>query len=472
MSGGAFDHLKSTYFQECGELLDNVYGHLTALEQGNADEDTVHAIFRAIHSIKGGGGAFGFSRMVAFAHVLETLLDLLRDGKLALDAPMASLLLRAVDALSDLVAAERSGEPAASGFEDKLLAELTQAVTPGATPAAAAHVAAAPSAAAGTGLYVIQLQPRPELFKNASEPLLLIRALQRLGTMEVQADLSRLPSLDRLDPEAAYIGWTIILRTEAPRAEIEEIFEFVADHCDLDIQAKTAGAAEPEPCATERAAAQLPGPAVAAPPAAPQPQPAQPSQQAVQGAPPSVRVDVEKIDRLVNLVGELVINQAMLVQLGASLPPDMCPGLFNGLATLSQHLRELQDGVMAIRTQPVKSVFARMPRLVRELSAQLGKQVRLVVTGEGTEIDKTVIEQLGRPVDPSAAQCRRSRHRAARGAASAGQAGAGQHPSGGRAPLRAHRHRGHRRWRGHRPGARAGQGAHAWPDRRRRAAER
>jgi two-component system chemotaxis sensor kinase CheA len=112
----------------------------------------------------------------------------------------------------------------------------------------------------------------------------------------------------------------------------------------------------------------------------------------------SVRVDVEKVDRLVNLVGELVINQAMLIQLGGALPPDMCPGLINGLETLSQHLRELQEGVMAIRTQPVKSVFSRMPRLVRELSAQLGKEARLYITGEGTEIDKTVIEQLADPL--------------------------------------------------------------------------
>ena len=113
---------------------------------------------------------------------------------------------------------------------------------------------------------------------------------------------------------------------------------------------------------------------------------------------PSIRVDVDKVDRLVNLVGELVINQAMLAQLGLRLPPEMCGGLLNGLDTMSQHLRELQEGVMAIRAQPVKSVFSRMPRLVREVSAHLGKDVRLVISGEGTEIDKTVIEQLADPL--------------------------------------------------------------------------
>ena len=109
-------------------------------------------------------------------------------------------------------------------------------------------------------------------------------------------------------------------------------------------------------------------------------------------------MDVDKVDRLVNLVGELVINQAMLAQLGLRLPPEMCGGLLNGLDTMSQHLRELQEGVMAIRAQPVKSVFSRMPRLVREVSAHLGKDVHLVISGEGTEIDKTVIEQLADPL--------------------------------------------------------------------------
>ena len=138
-------------------------------------------------------------------------------------------------------------------------------------------------------------------------------------------------------------------------------------------------------------------------PSGERPPPARPPAEAAspvraEAAAPSVRVDVSKIDRLVNLVGELVINQAMLLQHASILPADLCPGLISGLETLAQHSRELQEGVMAIRTQPVKSVFARMPRLVRELSAQLGKDVRLVITGEATEIDKTVVEQLADPL--------------------------------------------------------------------------
>ena len=155
------------------------------------------------------------------------------------------------------------------------------------------------------------------------------------------------------------------------------MFEFVEDDCDLTIEALDDA---PEPSA------------------APTRSPAAGAIQPLPSPSPSIRVDVDKVDRLVNLVGELVINQAMLAQLGSRLPPEMCAGLLNGLETMSQHLREMQEGVMAIRAQPVKSVFSRMPRLVREVSAHLGKDVRLVVSGEGTEIDKTVIEQLADPL--------------------------------------------------------------------------
>jgi two-component system chemotaxis sensor kinase CheA len=397
MSGNVFDHLRQTYFQECAELLDQVYGHLAAFEDDSADADTIHGTFRAIHSIKGGGGAFGFDRMVAFAHVLETLLDLLRDGKIAVTPEVVALLLRATDALADLIAAERTGVPAAAGFETALLATLNQmaGAASGAPAAAKVAVPVTPLADPAEQTWRIRLQPHASLFKNATEPLLLIRELRALGPLTVVADLARLPALETLDPETAYIGWTIELRTAANPDRIREVFEFVDDQCDLSIDPVAGAVVEPVVVAPVAAVAAVAAPVVeAAPPAPP---PAE-TKREVPAAAQTVRVDVEKVDRLVNLVGELVINQAMLIQLGGTLPSDMCPGLISGLETLSQHLRELQEGVMAIRTQPVKSVFSRMPRLVRELAAQLGKEARLFITGEGTEIDKTVIEQLADPL--------------------------------------------------------------------------
>ncbi len=392
-----FDHLKPTYFEECAELLDVAYGQLAAIAEARADAETIHAIFRAIHSIKGGGGAFGFDRMVAFAHRLETVLDLLRDGRLALEPQVGSLLLRSTDVLSDLIAGARTGEEPEAGLEADLVLAL-QSLEAGASATIArpdAQAAPAPSTPdLAPRRYRIGFSPHTNLFRSANEPLLILRELRRLGTLLVSADISRLPELTVLDPDDAYLAWTLHLETMAPLDAIEEVFEFVADDCVLSIEAEAdpeaAQPAAPAPAPagrhTHAAPANAEPPRAAAPPAAPQ----APS--------PSIRVDVDKVDRLVNLVGELVINQAMLVQLGTYLPPELGSGLITGLETMSQHLRELQESVMAIRAQPVRSVFSRMPRLVRELSSQLGKDVKLVLTGEATEIDKTVIEQLADPL--------------------------------------------------------------------------
>ena len=384
-----FDQLRTTYFDECAELLDSACTHLAAIEEGRADDQSVHAVFRAIHSIKGGGGIFGFERLVAFAHVFETALDLLREGRLALAPPVAALLLRSTDVMADLVAAARTGEDRPPGFENELVSEL-RAAAESCTAPPAPPPAAAPAEETRYGIWVqryrIRFVPHAGLFKTANDPLLIIRELKRLGQVDVEADLSRLPPLTTLDPTAAYLAWTLHVQTTAPAAALAEAFEYVGDACDLLIEPETA---PEEPPATAAA----PDPATPPPPNA-----ERLAHEAAPAAKPSIRIDVDKVDRLVNLVGELVINQSMLVQLGTLLPPELCGGLLSGLDTMSQHLRELQEGVMAIRAQPVRSVFSRMPRLVRELSAQLGKDVHLAVSGEGTEIDKTVIEQLADPL--------------------------------------------------------------------------
>ena len=388
-----FDHLRTTYFDECAELLDAAYIQLAAIEEGHANGDSVHAVFRAIHSIKGGGGIFGFDRLVAFAHVFETVLDLLREGRLALAPPVAALLLRSTDVLADLVTAARTGEDKPPGFEDEVLGALRAAAdSPAATPTQnqPEPVHAEPAAyKIWTQRYRIRFVPHAGLFRNANDPLLIIRELKRLGQVEVEADLSRLPTLATIDPAEAYLAWTLHIQTIAPATALHEAFEFAGDDCDLLIEAED-GADDTAPARPET-------PPPPPPPAAEPVKPAE-APDAAPAAAPSIRIDVERVDRLVNLVGELVINQAMLVQLGGNLPPELCSGLLNGLDTMSQLLRELQDGVMAIRAQPVRSVFSRMSRLVRELSAHLGKEVSLVVSGEGTEIDKTVIEQLTDPL--------------------------------------------------------------------------
>lgn len=373
-SADTLAQFRRTYFEECAELLDALQAHLQVLSDGGADDETLHAIFRSVHSIKGGAGAFGFAELVGFSHVFESLLDAMRDHKVEPTRLVVQTLLRASDALSDIVAAARDGVSVTPGFAADIAASLRDLLDGGGET----EPSQAPPAA-GETRYRICFAPHSEMLRKANEPLLLIRQLRRLGGLSVEADASRLPPLEAIDPEAAYLNWVFTLDTGAPRSTIQEIFEFVEDDCELTIQPVGS-----EPVATDQGAA--PAATLLAKPLEPV------------TAASSIRVDVDKVDRLVNLVGEMVITQAMLTEEGSRLPIDLYPGLVQGIEALAQSARELQESVMAIRAQPVKSVFARMPRIVRDLAAALDKEVRIVTTGEMTEIDKTVIEQLNDPL--------------------------------------------------------------------------
>lgn len=389
--------IKQTFFQECEEQLLAMEEGLLAMQDGEAEAETVNAVFRAVHSIKGGGGAFGFEALVRFAHGFETVLDDLRAGRLTAGGDTIKVLLRASDMLADHVTAARGGKPV--GDDKDIIAEL--AALSGAEPAEEEDAPAdfegldftpmivAVDEADAAAEWRIRFAPHAGLYANANEPLLLIRALGALGAMEVIADLSRLPVLSDIDPEAAYFAWDIVLKGDIERARIEEIFDFVQGHCDLDIAPLGDNAAAPDDVAPLPVMPRFEAPA----PDAAEKKDAGVETPAVK---PTIRVDLEKVDRLVNLVGELVITQAMLSQRVLELPKEH--QVAGGLIDLEHLVRELQESVMAIRTQPVKSVFQRMPRLVRELAIQTGKKVRLVVEGEATEVDKTVIERLGEPL--------------------------------------------------------------------------
>lgn len=381
---------RQTYFDECAELLDALQSHLELLSNGGGDSDTLHAIFRCVHSIKGGAGAFGFTALVAFSHVFESFLDAMRDTKIAATPDVVPIMLRASDALGDIVSAARDDQPLPAEFGADIIVCLEELLTgasrPTAVVAPTSIVATAAIRETSENRYRIAFTPHSEMLQKANEPLLLIRQLRRLGDLGVEVDGTKVPSLEAMEPEAAYLGWTFILDTGAPRSAIDEVFEFVEDDCDLRI---TVVANDPPPSpivANVGGTGTAPeigsgGLHVAAPPVA-----------------HSIRVDVDKVDRLVNLVGEMVITQAMLTEQSSLLAADQYPVLIQGIEALAQSARELQESVMAIRAQPVKSVFARMPRIVRDLAATLGKEVRIVTMGEMTEIDKTVIEQLNDPL--------------------------------------------------------------------------
>ncbi|MBL8699078.1 MAG: chemotaxis protein CheA [Alphaproteobacteria bacterium] len=411
-----FSRFKVTFFEECVEQLSELESNLARLDAGESDSETLNAIFRAVHSIKAGAGAFKFTALVTFAHCFETVLDHLRDARLAPSPEVTSLLLRAGDVLADLVDAAKTETPLPADYGRDTAQELEALITGEDKPRAAEPAAPRPAAAAAApagprtareGATKIRFVPGAALYRHANEPLLLVRELKTLGRLTTRIDLSRLPSLDALDPEEAYFAWDFELETSAGRNAVMDVFEFVVDDCELTID---------EPASAVTAVA-VPAPASGATPAAAAPEPpargapAPAKPKAATGGRPevrpdaasaarttSIRVDLDRVDRLVDTVGELVITQSMVAQRMSDIAEASHPMIAQGLEALGMYMRELQESVMAIRMQPVKSVFARMPRIVRDVSAKLGKQVRLVTNGENTEVDKTVIEEIADPL--------------------------------------------------------------------------
>ncbi|WP_292054516.1 MULTISPECIES: chemotaxis protein CheA [unclassified Brevundimonas] len=487
MSEDPFEAIKATFFQECEELLGDLESNLLALESGDTDIETINACFRAVHSVKGGAGAFGLDDLVRFAHVFETLMDELRSGRKAVDETVVRTLLRASDVLNDHVTAARGAGAAVDPERSQALIYELETLTHGAPVSAAPGEATAAASdeddfgftpltlslddlggglpalddlpaldlpplvdaatARQTGWKII-FRPHPRLYANANETGLLIRELGRLGPVSVEVDDSGLPSLDALDPQDSHLVWTIMLDAPVDEAEVRDVFDFVETDCDLSItpvmgegvandtlpelpalpelpdlddtgglpsldapaaaeadiaalvalaQADTAARLVGGAAPADTASDPQPKAAPVAPRAPAAPVAANASAPAAQ-APVTIRVDLERVDRLINAVGELVIQQAMLAQRVYESGLARSSDISLGLEDLELLTREIQDSVMAIRAQPVKSVFQRMPRLVREVADMTGKRVKLLTTGEDTEVDKTVVERLAEPI--------------------------------------------------------------------------
>ncbi|GAB0116640.1 chemotaxis protein CheA [Acidisoma sp. 7E03] len=418
MAADPMAEIREVFFQECEEQLGELEAGLLRMDSGSKDAETVNAVFRAVHSIKGGAGIFALDALVRFAHVFETTLDAIRAGRMAADPQVMSLLLRAADALMDLVRAARQGEPISDGQTQDLVAEFNALAAGGSAPAEAKPAAAAPAppapppppAGPPRRSWVIRFTPRAALYAKANETALLLRELALLGDVETEVDSSALPDLADLDPEAAYLSWNIVLTTDKDSAAIRAVFDFVEDDCDLEIferpdfsffdgdaaPAETAPSAETHapPVATSAGDSETP-----APPAPPNPVETMAAQaESASTVSQTIRVDLDRVDRMIDLVGELVITEAMLSQRVLEAGLARTSAVAMALEELEALTREIQDSVMAIRAQPVRAVFQRMPRLVRELAAHTGKQVRLVTEGESTEVDKTVIERIADPL--------------------------------------------------------------------------
>ncbi len=429
--------IKQTFFQECEEQLVELESGLLALDDGSSGPDTVNAVFRAVHSIKGGAGAFGLEQLVRFAHAFETALDLVRAGKIAPTKPILKIMLSAADMLADLVRVAREDGVADDAEITRMVQQLesvcgmptsgTAEKTPPSKPNAIVSsdddfdfipiqisledlIDAVPIS---QNCFQVTFDPKPGFYARANEPALLLRDLAGLGETNVTCDTSRIPSLAELDPEGAYLAWTVKLHTDKDEKTIRDIFEFVEFDCEITIT-ELASDEEFDTAAFSQLLS------VASGQSDMPPEPVEPKLEklaaeiqsrneeanarknegakAFNQAGATIRVDLERVERLIDLVGELVINQAILSQRVAEARIARSSALAMGLDDLEQLSREIQDSVMAIRAQPVKPIFQRMSRVVREAADMTGKSVTLQCDGDTTEVDKTVIERLTDPL--------------------------------------------------------------------------
>ncbi|WP_017967010.1 chemotaxis protein CheA [Rhizobium leguminosarum] len=468
------NEIKEIFFQECEEQLAELESGLLKMNDGDRDPETVNAVFRAVHSIKGGAGAFGLDDLVAFAHVFETTLDCVRSNKLEPNQDVLKVMLKSADVLADLTNVARDGGSVDESRSRGLVRELEalangEMPSPSASAEAPAPKAAAKAAPAPTlkptddsgfqpvpfsfddfggeddagsmPAYEVIFKPRYELYSKGNDATLLLRDLSRLGEMTIYCNTDDLPGLEELDPEGAYFFWNVTIKTDKGEDAIRTVFEFAEWDCELTVKpvaearadatsndelpmvpvpfdlsildetgameevsasdaraeetAAAVAAAETASNVTQMVAARVEKKESAAAAAAAASAAAQNN---AAGAGQTIRVDLDRVDRLINLVGELVINQAMLSQSVIENDTTGTSSINMGLEELQQLTREIQDSVMAIRAQPVKPVFQRMSRIVREIADMTGKSIRLITEGENTEVDKTVIDKLAEPL--------------------------------------------------------------------------
>lgn len=440
MSGGdELDEIQAIFFEECTEGLAIAEAGLSAMAAGDVSADVIAGVFRAVHSIKGGSGAFGHGALQAFSHRFENVLDEVRAGHIAPGADVTRIMLNAFDILSDHVAAAQNGLSAPDDVA--MLEQLDAILAAKGAPAAQGAPVPAPGPAAETDEFgftpvmavvedfdpfgfepvmvdlddlpsaapagwIVRFGPSRAAMANGAEPLLVIRELEDMGGSVTGVDTGRLPGLRDLDPEEGYLIWTISLPGSVDEQAIRDCFDFVAPDSLIEVgreeveaallpppaiaEAVEAPAVEPARVEVARTEAERPALAlvtdnVPAAASSDKPKADAPAQ--------TIRVDLGKLDQLLNLVGELVIRGSILSDRLSPADQERVE-----LPELSRLTRQIQDNVMSLRAQPIRQAFSRVPRMLRDLMTETGKQVVLETAGEMTEVDKGVIEKIGDPL--------------------------------------------------------------------------
>ncbi|HUI55404.1 MAG TPA: chemotaxis protein CheA [Bryobacteraceae bacterium] len=366
---------RETFFQEADEHLAEMEAGLLGLE-AKPDPELLNGIFRGAHSIKGASGTFGFEEVTRFTHAMEGLLDAMRAGQISPSRTRIDLLLASLDMLRRLLVAAQSDGAAPPEAEPTMQQLLVARRAGEYVPGTRARVRAQDRQATS---WSIRFVPSPEILRQGMDPVLVLRDLGRLGEIrKVQLDLSRLPELANLEPDTCHLAWTVDLCTEASEREIRDAFAFAEDGAIIETRRQSTG---------------LEPPATAA-----DPSPAPIARAVAHSESGTIRVGTGKVDKLIDLVGELVIAQSMAAQVLAAFQPSQLGRLQETFAEVERYTRELQERLMGIRMLPIGNAFSRFPRMVRDLAAATGKQVSLEIQGEETELDKSVVERMADPL--------------------------------------------------------------------------
>ncbi len=405
---------REIFQQEAQDLLALLEITLLDLEYAPGDGEMIDTAFRALHTIKGSGAMFGFEAVAAFTHHVETAFDMVRQGRLAPNRDLIAVGLRAQDHMRVLIEAPEAADLAAGAA----ILDALQRICDG-EGAPEPESLTAPAEVPPLRTWHIRMGLPRDAMANGTNPLLLLDELREMGEAIVTARTDAVPSLAEIDPATCYISWQIVLRTSEPLSAIEDVFLFIRDDMDLEIlpvdaaasgtaapaaaplappqaDASAASAARavpvPQQAAFQDAASQV---AASHPVTAPAAAPAVSSERREARANASVRVPAERLDELMERVGELVITQSRLRQISILSNDQQVKAVAEEIERL---VLELRDTTMGIRMLPIGSLFSRFRRVVHDLSRDLGKQVDLIMEGEETELDKTVIEQLNDPL--------------------------------------------------------------------------
>lgn len=363
---------QQVFFEDSIEKINEVEQLLLHIDLNHIDQETIESIFRCAHSIKGSSGMFDFTQITHFTHILENYLEKIQSHEKTLTQKSVDVLLQCFDCLYTMINNEQQHKESNNSDVIKLEGVLNDLANDSSDKPIAIEKTATNSDLLSWKIY---FKPNLKIFQNGDDPLRILRSLKEIGNFSCQIDLTHLQSIDKFYPDECYLAWNILLETTMQENEIRQYaFEWVEDESAISFQR----------CETSQVHEKLAIDSIE-------------TVTATKHQDLSIRVNIDKVDELINIVGELVITQLMLTQLSNELDLTQAEDFAKSLAQLETNCRKLQDNVMSIRMLPISNIFNRFPRMVHDLSQSTGKIVELRMNGESTELDKTILEKI---IDP------------------------------------------------------------------------